>query len=246
MNYFVDAFAFIFDPVNWAGAEGIGMRLWRHVLYTLMSVGIAAVIAVPLGLYIGHTGRGRAAVIAITGAARAFPTFGLLLFVVLLFGLHLWPVIFVLVVLAIPPLLAGTYASVESADRSAVDGARGSGFSELQIVGRVELPLALPLLIGGVRGAVLQVIAFATIAAYVAQGGLGRYLIEGLAIRDFTRAVVGAILVAGLALLADGILAAIQRLVVPRGVSRGATRTTRTRSRSRGPVRAPITEGTAS
>lgn len=246
MNFFAEAFAFIFDPVNWTGPEGIGMRLVRHALYTLASVGIAAVIAVPLGLLIGHTGRGRAFVIAFTGAARALPTFGFLLFVVLVFGLQLWPVIAVLVILAVPPILAGTYSGVEAADGGAVDGARGSGMSELQIVGRVELPLALPLLVGGIRGAVLQVIAFATIAAYVGQSGLGRYLIEGLALRDITRAIVGAILVAGLALAADGLLAVAQKLVAPRGVSRGAARSTRTRSRDRGAVRTPITEGTAS
>lgn len=245
MNFFLDAFAFIFDAANWAGTTGIGERLAQHLWYTALSVLIAAAIAVPVGMLIGHTGRGRTVVVALTGAARAIPTFGLLLFVVMFAGLRPGPLIVVLVILAIPPLLAGAYAGVEAVDRGAIDGARGSGFSEWQLVTRVELPLALPLILGGLRSAVLQVIATATIAAYVSLGGLGRYLIEGLATRDYTRAVVGGLLVAALALLVDGALAAIQKSAAPRGVSRGAARPTRTRTRDRGSVRTPITEGTA-
>ena len=152
-----------------------------------------------------------------------------------------------LVILAIPPLLAGAYAGVEAVDRLTIDAARAQGMTEWQLLTRVELPLALPLLVGGLRSATLQVVATATIAAYVAQGGLGRYLIEGIQSRDYLRALVGAILVAALALLLDGLLAVVQRLVVPRGVSRGATRTTgstaRRPSRSSGATRAPVTEG---
>lgn len=252
MNFFVDAFAFILDPANWAGDAGIGARLARHLALTGVSVLLAAVVAVPLGLLIGHTGRGRAAVIGITGAARALPTFGVLILFVLLGiqfgqGLSEGPVIAVLVILAIPPLLAGAYAGVEAVDDVTVDAARAQGMTEWQLLTRVELPLALPLLAGGLRSATLQVVATATIAAYVAQGGLGRYFIEGIQTRDYVRAVIGAILVALLALLLDGILAVVQRLVTPRGVSRGATRTTGTTarrpSRSSGATRAPVTEG---
>jgi len=251
MRFFLDALAFIFDPASWAGAAGIGERLAQHLAITGLSVVLAAVIAVPLGLLIGHTGRGRAAVIGITGAARALPTFGVLTLFVLIglnlgFGLSLPPVIVVLVVLAIPPLLAGSYAGVESVDRLTVDAARGQGMTEWQILTRVELPLALPLLAGGLRSATLQVVATATIAAYFAQGGLGRYLIEGLRTQDYTRAVIGALLVAALALVLDGALAVVQRLVVPRGVSRGperSTRSTRRPSRTHGAIRTPVTEG---
>jgi len=245
MNFFADAFAFILDPANWAGDNGIGQRLLDHLRYTGLAVGFAAVIAVPLGLLIGHTGRGRSFVIILTSAARALPTFGFLLFIVLLAGLGLAPLIFVLVVLAIPPLLAGVYAGLESVDRVPIDAARAIGLSEWQILGRVELPLGFPLLIGGLRSATLQVIATATIAGYVAQGGLGRFLIEGLARREFTLAIVGAILVAVLALVVDGLLAIVQKLVSPRGVSRGPARP---RTRSVPPTRqlgrrTPITEG---
>jgi len=247
MNFFAAAFAYIFDGTHWTEVNGIGQRLVEHLLFTGVSVGIAAVIAVPLGLAIGHTGRGRAFVIALTSAARALPTFGFLLFIVLLAGLGLAPLVAVLVVLAIPPLLAGVYAGIEAVDRQPIDAARAIGMSEWQILGRVEVPLGVPLMVGGLRSAVLQVIATATIAAYVAQGGLGRYLIEGLARRDFMLAIVGAILVAALALAVDGILAVVQKLVDPRGVSRRPARPTNTRfrrpSRSSEATRTLITEG---
>jgi osmoprotectant transport system permease protein len=247
MNFFADAFAYIFDGARWAGENAIGQRLGEHLLYTGLAVGFALLIAVPLGLLIGHTGRGRGFVIALTSAARALPTFGFLLFIVLLAGLGLAPLIFVLVVLAIPPLLAGVYAGIEAVDRQPIDAARAIGMSEWQILGRVEVPLGLPLMIGGLRSATLQVIATATIAGYVAQGGLGRFLIEGLARRDFTLAIVGAILVAALALLVDAVFAIAQKLVSPRGVSRGPARPISTRvrrpSRSSEATRIPITEG---
>ena len=256
MSYILGAFAFILDGVNWQGELGIAARLLQHLQITVLSVVIAAAIAVPLGLLIGHTGRGRSAVIGVTGAARALPTFGVLTLFVLVglqfgAGLSLTPVIVVLVILAIPPLLAGAYAGVEAVDRLTVDAARAQGMTEWQVLTRVELPLALPLLVGGLRSATLQVIATATIAAYVAQGGLGRYLIEGIQSRDYLRAVVGAVLVAALALLVDGLLAAVQKLVVPRGVSRGVTRTKRSSTgstanrpaRSIDATRTPVTEG---
>ncbi len=252
MNFFLDALAFIVDAANWGGDEDIGARLAQHLQITGLSVLIAAAIAIPLGLFIGHTGRGRAFVIGFTGAARALPTFGMLTLFILIgltmgYGLSLPPVVVVLVILAIPPILAGAYAGVEAVDRMTVDASRAQGMTEWQILARVELPLALPLLVGGLRSATLQVVATATIAAYYAQGGLGRYLIEGLQSRDYERAVIGAILVAALALLLDGLFAVVQRLVVPRGVSRGATRTTgstaRRSSRSAGATRTPVTEG---
>lgn len=251
MNYLLEALAFIVDPANWAGDTGIGARALQHLFLTGVSVGIAMVVAVPLGLLIGHSGRARW-VIGFAGAARALPTFGIMTLFVLLGlnlgqGLSVGPVIAVLVILAIPPLLAGAYAGVEAVDRVTVDAARAQGMTEWQILTRAELPLALPLVVGGVRSATLQVVATATIAAFVAQGGLGRYLIEGLRVQQYERAVVGAILVAALALLLDGLFAVAQKLVVPRGVSRGATRTTGTTarrpSRSTDATRTPVTEG---
>ncbi|MEP6481005.1 MAG: ABC transporter permease [Rhodoglobus sp.] len=247
MNFLLEAFAYIVDPAHFFAPNTIGPRLVEHLAYTGLAMLIALMIAVPLGLAIGHTGRGRNVVIAVTSAARALPTFGFVLFVILFTGLGLWPLTLVLVVLAIPPVLAGAYSGLEAIDRETIDAARASGMSEWQILTRVEIPLALPLIVGGIRSATLQVIATATIAAYIGLGALGRYLIEGLALHKYELTIVGAILVTALALVVDGVLAIIQKLVVPRGVSRGTARLTSTTirrsSRSSEATPTPITEG---
>ena len=210
---------------NWVGSFGIGNRLAQHVGYSLLVVAIAAVIAIPLGLWVGHTGRGRWLVSA-TNAARAVPTLGLLFALALWVGPHIpgraafvVPSVIALVLLAIPPILAGTYAGVEAVDPAARDAAKGIGMTPRQVLARVELPCALPLLWSGLRSAVLQVIATATIAAYIGLGGLGRFLIDGLAQADYAQTAGGAILVCLLALVADGVLALVQRVIVSPGVS---------------------------
>ncbi len=223
MNFFADALGFILDPTNWSGEKGIAPRIADHVYYSGLALALALLVGLPLGFVIGHTGKGRTVVVAVSSAARALPSLGLVLFIVLSAGLQLWPVILVLAVLAVPPIMAGAYAGLESVSRPAIDAARSIGMTEWQILWRVEVPIGLPLIIGGVRSATLQVIATATIAAYVGLTGLGRFLIEGLALHNITLAIVGAILVAALALLADGLLALVQRGVTPRGVSRGET-----------------------
>ena len=243
---FFAALAFIFDPENLLGDKGILPRLVDHLLYTGLSLGAALLIGIPIGLLIGHTGKGKNLVIALTGSFRALPTFGLLLFIILFTGLGLWPLVFVLAILAIPPIIAGAYSGLDSVNRETIDAARAIGMTEWQILGKVEIPLALPLILGGVRSATLQIIATATIAGYVGLTGLGRFLIEGLAYHDYTIAFAGAILVAALALVADGVLALVQKLVVPHGVSRGTARTTtkpRRRSLPSAMSRTPITEG---
>ena len=220
------AIAFIFDPANLFGEKGILPRLSDHLLYTGLSLGAALLIGIPIGLLIGHTGKGKNVVVALTGSFRALPTFGLLLFIILFTGLGLWPLVFVLAILAIPPIIAGAYSGLDAVNRETIDAARAIGMTEWQILGKVEIPLALPLILGGIRSATLQIIATATIAGYVGLTGLGRFLIEGLAFHDYTIAFAGAILVAVLALAADVLLALIQKLVVPHGVSRGSARTT--------------------
>lgn len=210
---------------SWQGPDGILARLGQHLGYTLLVVLLAALVAVPLGLWIGHTGRGRW-LVSVANALRAVPTLGLL------FALTLWlgawlpgeaaflvPSVIVLVLLAIPPLLSGTYAGVEAVDPAARDAARGIGMTGSQVLRKVELPCALPLLISGLRSAVLQVVATATIAAYVGLGGLGRFLVDGLAVRDYPQTAGGALLVALLALLLDGLLALTARLVVSPGLT---------------------------
>ncbi|MCW2747103.1 MAG: glycine/betaine transporter permease [Nocardioidaceae bacterium] len=202
------------DSANWSGDEGIPHRLLEHVYYTGLAVGIAALVAVPLGLWIGHTGRFRNVAILVTGSMRALPTLGVLSLVAIYSGIGLTAPLVALIVLAIPPLLAGAYSGIESVDPRTVDAARAMGMTEWQVLLRVEVPLALPLLVGGVRSAVLQVVATATVAAYISLGGLGRYLIDGLAIRDYPQMLGGSVLVIGLALVLDGVFASIQHLAL--------------------------------
>ena len=207
MSIVSDAVAYILDGANWSGGTGIGTRLLEHAWYSLVAVLISAVIAVPLGLAIGHLRRGEVVVVGLVNSLRSLPTLGVLTFAVLALGLGLVPPILALVLLGIPPILAGTYAGVANAPATVVDAARARGMRERQVLFRVEVPVALPLILGGLRNATLQVIATATVAAFVNLGGLGRYIFDGLALYSYERVVVGAILVAVLALVADGLWA---------------------------------------
>jgi osmoprotectant transport system permease protein len=210
--------SYLFDAAHWSGAQGIPQRLVEHLGYTALTMIIALVIGVPIGAWIGHTGRGGFLVVGLANGLRALPTLGLLILLVTAIGLGLTGPLIALVILAVPPILAGTYAGVRNVDRSIVDAARGMGMRGRDILFQVELPNALPLIIGGVRSSVLQVISTATIAAYVALGGLGRFIIDGLAIRDFPQMVAGSILVAALAIIADLLLAGLQKLLVSPGL----------------------------
>ena len=207
MNLFSEAFSYIIDSGNWSGPTGIGARLIEHMWYSLLAVLVSAVIAVPIGLLIGHLRRGEAVIVGLVNALRSLPTLGILVFLVLVIGLGLVPPIIALVLLGIPPLLAGTYSGIANVDANVVDAARAMGMTETQVLFRVEIPNALPLILGGLRNTTLQIIATATIAAYVNLGGLGRYIFDGLALYDYGRVLVGAILVAVLTLVIDGLLA---------------------------------------
>lgn len=244
---FLDGIAWILTPANWASVNagpGIGAELAAHLFLTVISLVVAAVIAVPIGLAIGHTGRGRGGAILLGNVVRAFPTLGLLSILLLVFGLGLPPTVLVFVLLAIPPLLAGAYAGVEAVDRQTIDAARAVGMTEWQILGRVEIPLAAPLLLGGLRSATLQLIATVTLVSNFGSDSLGQFIISGAATRDYVQMVGGSLLVTVLALLADAVLALAQRFTVPRGVSRGTGRTTaRGRRILTAPTGAPISEG---
>ncbi len=222
MNQVIDAFRWIADPANWTGSGGIGIRILEHLWYTLLAIVLAAVIALPAGLFIGHTGKGRSIAIGLTGALRALPSLGLLTYLAVTMGLGLDLVIVpstvVLAILAIPPLLAASYSGVEAVDGEVVDGGRATGLNEWQIVGRVEVPLAAPLLVGGIRSAMLQVIATATLSAYLGLGGLGRFIFDGQAVRDYTQMLGGAIVVIALALSIDGLILLAKKLFLPQGV----------------------------
>ena len=241
MINFLAAFAWIFDPAHWEGPGGIPVRVLQHLGVTGLTVLIACLIAIPLGLLIGHTGKGREVAVAITGALRALPTLGLLSLLALITlgwgfsSTSLVPAITALVVLAVPPILAGAYGGVESIDRQTIDAARAVGMNEWQILGKVEIPLALPLMIGGVRSAVLQTIATATVVAFLTNGpGLGRYILDGLPVRDYAQMLAGSIIIIVLALLLEGVFSLLQRAVVPRGVQATHTRVDETRGHGTG------------
>lgn len=218
MNVVAEALAWVMDPEKWSGPSGIGSRLVEHIGYVGLTLAIAVAIAVPIGIAIGHTGRGREVVVPFTGALRALPTLGLVTLLALLLGNGIVPPLIALVVLAIPPILAGTYSGIEAIDPDTRGAARAIGFTTGQSVWRVELPLALPLIAGGIRSAALQVIATWTVAAFLPLGGLGRFLIDGLAVRDYAQMLGGSIVVIALALAADLVFILIERVITPRGV----------------------------
>ena len=245
MNLLLDALRWLADPGNWqSGSQSplpIQDRLLEHLSYTAVAVVIAALIALPLGFFIGHTGRGRQFVIAFTGSMRALPTLGLLFFLLMVFGYVLSydtaPIVgatISFVILAIPSMLAGAYSGLESVDRGTIDSARANGMTEWQILTQVEIPLGLPLIVGGVRSAVLQVIATVTIASYAGLGGLGRIITSGIGFNDYDRILGGALLVTALALAIDGLFALAQRATATKGLT-DSPQTTRLRTPSRSP-----------
>lgn len=215
MSFLEQALTYIFDAANWTGSTGLAARIGEHLLYTVIAVAASAVVAIPIGMFVGHTGRGTFFIVTGVNALRALPTLGVLLLAVLLWGLGLVPPTVALMLLGIPPLLAGTYAGIANVDRVVVDAARSMGMTETRVLLRVEMPNALPLILGGLRSATLQIVATATVAAYASLGGLGRYLIDGIKVRQFYIALVGALMVTALALVLDGLLAVAVWASVP-------------------------------
>lgn len=216
MNLLLEAIVWLTDPANWVGANGIPTRIAQHLAITAVAIALAAMVALPAGLLIGHTRRGAGFVGAVAGAARAIPTLGLLTLFGLALGIGMQAPLLALIVLAIPSLLAGAYAGVQSVDPATSQAAKSIGMSPAQVLFRVELPLAAPIIIGGLRAATLQVVATATLAAYTADLGLGRYLFAGLKSRDYPEMLGGALLVTALALLIEIALGAGQRIAATR------------------------------
>ena len=210
---------YLTDSYNWSGNEGIWARIVEHVWYTFAALGLAAVVALPIGLRIGHTRRGAFLAINLGNAARALPSLGLLMIAVLLTDqIGFLPVLIALFALGVPPILASTYAGVSGVDPATIDAARGMGMTGREILTKVEIPIALPLIISGLRSATLQIVSTATIAALVSLGGLGRYVVDGLKLRDFPQMFTGALLVALLAILLDVLFAVIGRITVSQGL----------------------------
>jgi osmoprotectant transport system permease protein len=216
--HFIDAF--FSDGAHWHGYDGIPHRVLEHLQYTFTAFGIAAAIGLPVGLLTGHTGRGGNALAVVASAARALPTLGLLVLMFLWRGIGETTAMVPLVALAVPPVLVTTYEALRSVDPSPVDAARGMGMGPAAVLFRVELPMALPVVLGGLRSAMVQVVATTSIAAYISLGGLGRYLFDGLAQHDYAVVVGGATLIAALAVVMLGVFWVVERSLVSAGVRR--------------------------
>ncbi|MFI7443686.1 ABC transporter permease [Nonomuraea indica] len=212
---------FFGDPANWSGPGGIPMRLLEHLEFSVLALLLAALVAIPLGLLIGHTGRGGLVVVVSANLSRALPTLGLLVMFVLLLGTaSIWPVIIPLVLLSVPPILVNTFEGIRGVDPELRDAAYGMGLRGGQVLGRVLVPVALPLILLGLRLSAIQVVATTTVAAYTGLGGLGRFVIDGFATKDYASVVGGSVLIVLFALVVQLGFTLAQRVTVSPGVSR--------------------------
>jgi osmoprotectant transport system permease protein len=217
--------AWLTDPANWDGRAGIPTRLLEHVGLAGVSLLIAVAIALPIGLRIGHTGRGARLAINLANLGRAIPSFavmGLVLPVTAAIdsqlGFKIYPTVIAMVVLAAPPIMVNAYSGISGVDRELVEASRGMGMRELQILGTVEIPVALPIIAGGIRSAAVQIVATATLGALFGGPGLGRYIVEAISQNDDGMLFGGVVLVAGLSLLTELALGRIQRRLTSPGL----------------------------
>jgi osmoprotectant transport system permease protein len=233
MGVLLDAWTWLTTGPNWTGTGGALQRLGEHLYLTVVCLALACAIALPTAVWLGHVGRGGTLAVNLSNVGRAVPTFAVLVLLTLSpLGTHGdWPTVIALVLFAIPPLLTNAYVGMREADREAVDAARGMGMSGGQLLARVELPLAYPLIATGVRTAAVQVVATATLAALAGGGGLGRVITAGFHTYDTAQVVAGAVLVAVLALLVEAALMLLGRALDP---MRGRARSTRTAPRAEG------------
>ena len=222
MSYFSDAWAWLISSQNWHGSNGIPERLAQHLEYTGLALIIALVIAIPAGLAMGHLRRGGFVVVTVANFGRALPTLGLVVLVFVLTAGSIASWLVPLAALAIPPMLVNTYEGVLGVDRELTDAARGMGMTEWQILRKVEIPVALPLILLGIRTSAIQVVATATIAAYIGLGGLGRYIIDGLARNEYNVVAGGAAVIVLLALAVQGLFMLLAIVIVPVGLRRQA------------------------
>lgn len=218
MDILNELVAWFADPAQWNGSAGIPARLGEHVSYSLLGLLISAAIAVPIGLFTGHTGVGGFLTASLANFARALPTIGVLFLIVLAAGIGLVPVVAALVALAVPPILVNTHEGVRGVEPRLRDAALGMGMRGREVLFKLELPVATPLILIGMRTAAVQVVATATIAAYVGVGGLGRYIVDGQARQDLTMMLAGSVLVVALAVVTTLLFAGLRRVLVAPGL----------------------------
>jgi osmoprotectant transport system permease protein len=227
----VSVLDWLLAPEHWSGENGIPVRLLQHLELSVAGVALGILIAIPIGALVGHTRRGERVAVSIANLGRAIPSFAVLVLVFIVM-LRWWPglafgfgpTVVALTLLAIPPILTNTYVAVRGVDDDTVEAARGMGMHGTQVFGRLELPLAAPVIVTGIRIAAVQVVATATLAALIAGGGLGRYIVDGFAQGDRTMTTAGAVLVAVLAIATELILGVAARLSRPRTASGGKER----------------------
>jgi osmoprotectant transport system permease protein len=218
VKFLGDAIQWFGTADNWRGTAGIPHRLYEHVVMSLAATLTAAVVALTVGILLGHLNRGGWLAINVSNVGRAIPSFAILVLAVQVFGIGAKPAFLALVALAIPPMVTNSFVGVREVDADVRESARGMGMTGAQVLRRVELPMASPLIMTGIRTSAVQVVATATLAALVAWGGLGRYIIDGLNQRDYVQVFGGAVLVAALSVVTELVLAGVQRLVVPAGL----------------------------
>jgi osmoprotectant transport system permease protein len=225
VSFLLAVAAWLADPSHWGGSDGIPSRVAEHVAISAVSTAAAALLALPVAIWLGHTRRFNFAAVNVANLGRALPSLALLAFALpvsfaLGLGLGFWPTLFALVPLGLPPILTNALTAMREVDADVVDAARGMGMGDLQVLREVELPIAAPLVIAGVRNAAVAIVATATLGAVVAGGGLGRYIVDGLARQDYPRLFVGALLVALLAIATELAFGGFERLAVSAGVRR--------------------------
>jgi osmoprotectant transport system permease protein len=239
MEAIADAFEWLFDPANWQGTTGIRQRIVEHVLLSLQATLVACAIALPIGLYLGHRKQLEFVALTVGNMGRALPSFGIIAFLFpLTFAwpgeLGYWATFIALVFLSIPPVLTNTYVGIKTIDGDTVEAARGMGMSERGVLMSLEIPLAVPLIIAGIRTAAVQCVATATLWAVFSGGGLGRYIVDGIASGLRYQAFAGGLLVAALALLTEGAFTVLEKVLAPR-TSTTASRYLRRPLVARGP-----------
>jgi len=218
MNFANQVLQWFLNGAHWQGDGGIPHRTFEHLAMSGASVLVAALIALPIGIAIGHFGRGGILAINISNIGRAVPSFAVLVIAVELFGIGALPAFIALVALAIPPMVTNSYIGMREVDADVREAARGMGMRQLAVLWQVELPIALPLIMAGIRTSAVNVVATATLAALVAWGGLGRFIVDGFGLQDYPMMFAGAIMVAILSLIVEFSMAGVQRLATPAGL----------------------------
>jgi osmoprotectant transport system permease protein len=233
VSILADALAWLTDAANWSGDAGIPVRVFEHLQISVISLLAAALVALPAGLYIGHTGRGEVLAVTVANLGRAIPSFAILalafpLSLQLGLGLSIWPTVAALFFLGIPPILTNAYVGVKVVDADTLEAARGMGMSGTEVLRSIELPLAAPLIVAGLRISAVQIVATATLAALVAGGGLGRFIVDGFAQGSDAMILGGAFVVATLSIATEIAFGLVERVTTPAHARRGIF-TTRTR-----------------